>query len=189
MGALLTATSHATRTSPVLRGKWVLEALLATPPPPPPPGVGALAEDHESLQAASIRERLEAHRKDPACAACHASMDGLGFALENYDATGAWRDFDGDFPIDARAELPGEPEFQGPRGLRHKLLAQNAFQLGFAAQLATFALGRALSEDDRAQVLALLQELPQDPNIASVLHALCDTDAFRMHRREGAELP
>jgi mono/diheme cytochrome c family protein len=185
--ALLTATSHAARTSPVLRGKWVLEALLAAPPPPPPPGVGALEDGQAAASAAPIRERLERHRSDPSCAACHAPMDGLGFALENYDATGAWREMDGDFAIDATGRLPGEAPILGPEGLRRRLQEDGAFLRGFVRQLATFALGRALAPGDRDQVEALLQGLPSEPTLGAVLHAVCDLPAFRSrHREEGA---
>lgn len=182
--ALLTATSHAARTSPVLRGKWVLEALLATPPSPPPANAGALDESRAATAGASIRERLERHRRDPACAACHAPMDGLGFALEHYDATGAWRERDGDFEIDARGDFPGEASIHGAAGLRERLLAGGAFRRGLARHLYTYALGRALAPADEAQLDELLQGLPPDPTLNELLHALCDTPAFRTRQAE-----
>ena len=112
-GSVLTVSSYATRTSPVLRGKWVLDNLLNAPPPPPPPDVPNLDEATIGT-AASMREQLEAHRKDPICASCHRRMDPLGFGLENFDAVGAWRTMDGKFPIDATGTLPDGDEFTGP---------------------------------------------------------------------------
>jgi len=182
--AVLTATSHATRTSPVLRGKWVLEVLLATPPPPPPPGVDALEDDGDATPHTSLRERLLRHREDPACAVCHAPMDGLGFALENYDATGAWRESDGDFPVDALAELPGEEPFEGPGGLRALLLRDGALLGGLARHLATYALGRALATGDREQLTRLLRDLPPDPTLEELVAAVCELSAFRTRRAE-----
>ena len=111
--SVLTVSSYATRTSPVLRGKWILENLLDAPPPPPPPDVPNLDEAAIGT-AASMREQLEAHRKDPTCASCHRRMDPLGFGLENFDAVGAWRTIDGKFPIDASGALPDGRKFTGP---------------------------------------------------------------------------
>ena len=112
-GAILTLSSYATRTSPVLRGKWVLDNLLGTPPPPPPPNIPALEESNLGVNT-SLRKRLEQHRANPSCAVCHDQMDAIGFALENYDATGAWRTKDGNFEIDSSGKLPGGIEFNGP---------------------------------------------------------------------------
>ena len=110
--SVLTVSSYANRTSPVLRGKWVLENILNAPPPPPPPGVPALDEAAVGVSA-SQREQLEQHRANPVCASCHSRMDPLGFALENYDAIGQWRDKDGKFPIDASGRLPDGRKFTG----------------------------------------------------------------------------
>src|SRR5438045_3775991 len=119
-GSILTVTSYATRTSPVLRGKWLLENILGTPPPAPPPNVPALKENDEGRTSLSIRERMEQHRKDPVCASCHARMDPLGFALENFDAIGKWRDTDEDgTAIDVSGALPDSTTFQGPVALRN----------------------------------------------------------------------
>jgi mono/diheme cytochrome c family protein len=122
MASTLTVTSNPTRTSPVKRGKWILEELLGTPPPPPPPNVADLPDDKKDVARGTIRQRLEKHRADPNCASCHSRMDPLGFALENYDAIGAWREQDGTFPVDASGVLPGGQKFVGPVELKAVLL-------------------------------------------------------------------
>ena len=140
--SVLTLSSYATRTSPVLRGKWVLENLLGTPPPPPPPDIPALVETNLGT-AASQRERLQQHRAKAECAVCHDSMDPIGFRLENYDASGVWRDRDGRFPIDAT----------GPQDLRRELRAKSAlFTQNLTEKLLTYALGRGLERQDRPEV-------------------------------------
>jgi hypothetical protein len=187
--ALLTTTSHAVRTSPVLRGKWVLEALLARPPAPPPPGTAILDERRSVLASASIRERLTQHRSDPVCAACHAPMDGLGFALEHYGPTGAWRDYDGNFPVDARGDFPGEAPIHGAQGLRERLLEDGNFLHGLSHHLFTYALGRALSPDDETQLDTVLQGLSADPTLNDLLHALCGSAAFRTRQGEAPRPP
>src|SRR5206468_12190852 len=122
---ILTVTSYSARTSPVIRGKWVLENLLGTPPPEPPPNVPALKDTNASGKVLTMRERMEQHRANPACASCHAQMDPLGFALENFDATGRWRTRTELFaPIDASAALTDGTTFDGPAGLRAMLLAR-----------------------------------------------------------------
>ncbi len=112
--SVLAATSNPTRTSPVKRGKWILENILGTPPPPPPSGVEALKEGTGPKIAGTLRDRLEHHRRDPSCASCHRRMDPLGFGLENFDAVGAWRTHDGSQPIDPSGKLPGGANFRGP---------------------------------------------------------------------------
>ena len=149
-GSILTATSYPTRTSPVLRGKWILEALLGSPPPPPPPDVPALPEAGEGGKVLSVRERLSEHRKNPACASCHVRMDPLGFALENFDATGRWRTAETNGPadlnpqtIDASAQLPDGTKFAGVNGLRQILEERSdQFVYTMTEKLLTFALGR-----------------------------------------------
>ncbi|MFT7670027.1 MAG: hypothetical protein ACI8X5_002734 [Planctomycetota bacterium] len=185
--AVLTATSNPTRTSPVLRGKWILESLFATPPAPPPPGVGSLDESHEITRATSIRERLEQHRTERACASCHAPMDGFGFALENFGPTGAWRERDGGFAIDATAEMPGNVKFEGPAGLRDRLLSDQDFLRGFLRHLATYALGRGLVERDEAALLQIMSQLPYDPTVRQVIHSVVNMEAFRKRFREETE--
>src|SRR5262249_32871379 len=116
--SVLTVTSNPTRTSPVKRGRWVLEQILGTPPPPPPPNVPELADTPQAVLPGSLRQRMEQHRANPSCAACHARMDALGFALENFNAIGAFRTKDGDFPIDPSGTLPDGQSFQGPAELK-----------------------------------------------------------------------
>src|SRR5206468_2263275 len=116
LASVLTVTSNPTRTSPVKRGKWILEQILGTPPPPPPPDVPELDEKAVSTTA-SLRQRMEQHRANPSCATCHARMDPLGFGFENFDAVGRWRDKDGVFDVDASGVLPSGQEFRGPKEL------------------------------------------------------------------------
>ncbi|MGA9773992.1 MAG: DUF1592 domain-containing protein [Blastocatellia bacterium] len=150
--SVLTVSSYATRTSPVLRGKWILENLLNAPPPPPPPDVPNLDEARIG-QSASMREQLEQHRKNATCASCHARMDPLGFGLENFDATGAWRTQDGKFPVDASGTLPDGRSFKGPQELRAILRAdRTAFTEGLTEKLLTYALGRGLERYDKPAV-------------------------------------
>src|SRR5439155_14920175 len=122
-GSILTVTSLPTRTSPVARGKWILENILGTPPPKPPPNVPPLKEDgKEDLEALSLRKRMELHRANPACASCHKIMDPIGFSLENFDAVGKWRARDGSTPIDASGELTDGTKVNGPGSLRDGLM-------------------------------------------------------------------
>src|SRR5207237_7010325 len=116
--SVLSVTSNPTRTSPVKRGKWILENILGTPPPPPAPDAGEL---NEAAVKGSLRKQMEAHRKNPACANCHARMDPLGFGFENFDAVGAWRDKDGKFDVDSSGVLPDGSTFKGPAELRKVL--------------------------------------------------------------------
>jgi hypothetical protein len=159
-GSVLTVSSYATRTSPVLRGKWILDNLLNAPPPVPPADVPNLDEAAIGT-AASMRTQLEAHRKDPTCAACHRRMDPLGFGLENFDAVGAWRTMDGKFPIDASGYLPDGEEFVGPEELRTILKQQHdAFAKCLTSKLLTYALGRGLERYDNTTVKAIAARLP-----------------------------
>jgi hypothetical protein len=160
-GSVLTVSSYATRTSPVLRGRWVLDNLLDAPPPEPPADVPNLDESKIGT-AASLREQLEEHRKDPTCAACHRRMDPLGFGLENFDAVGAWRTMDGKFPIDATGTLPDGRKFNGPEELRAILKADHqAFEHCLTAKLLTYALGRGLERYDKRTVSAIVSRLPE----------------------------
>ncbi len=141
-----------TRTSPVLRGKWILENILNTPPPPPPPNVPTL-DDSKVGQSVSLRQQLEAHRKDAVCASCHSRMDPLGLGLENFDAIGAWRAKDGQIAIDASGTLPDGRTFNGPDGLREILTSQkDMFAECVVDKMLTYALGRGLERYDRRTV-------------------------------------
>jgi hypothetical protein len=151
--AMLTVTSNPTRTSPVKRGKWVLENILGTPPPDPPPNVPMLRDDAKAVAAGTLRQRMEQHRKDPNCAVCHKEMDALGFALENFDAVGAWRTKDGNFPIDAAAQLPDGRSFHGPRDLKAVLRGnKEQFTRCLTEKLLTYAMGRGVEPCDRPAV-------------------------------------
>ncbi len=162
MGSVLTITSVPTRTAPVLRGKWILEQVLGTPPPPPPPNVPPVETGAEAVQAATLRQRLELHRSKPDCMGCHQKMDALGFALEHFDAVGAWRDKDGPHPIDSAAELPGGRKVGGSTGLKEVLSQSDAFPKALATKLLTYALGRGLEHYDRRAVKGIVEQLEKN---------------------------
>jgi hypothetical protein len=149
-GSILAVTSYATRTSPVLRGKWVLENLLAAPPPPPPPDVPALkTEGEEPGKALTMREAMVQHRANPACAGCHARMDPIGFSMENFDALGKWRDRDAGTTIDASGVLPEGTRFEGVPGLRKLLVEQSTeYVATITEKLLMYAVGRNLQYYD-----------------------------------------
>jgi mono/diheme cytochrome c family protein len=158
-GSVLTVTSYSTRTSPVVRGKWLLENFLGAPPPPPPPNVPALADAGDAGAPASVRERLEQHRRNPVCASCHAQMDPLGFALENFDALGKWRTVEGHTAIDATGVLPDGTRFSGPVEFRKILLArQDEFVGTVAEKLLTYALGRGVEYYDMPAVRTIARK-------------------------------
>jgi hypothetical protein len=160
--SVLTVSSYATRTSPVLRGKWVLENILNAPPPPPPPNVPAL-DDTKIGASMTIRQQMEAHRANPVCASCHARMDPLGFGLENLNAIGAWRDVDGKFPIDPSGSLPGGKTFQGPGELKAILKAQpDAFVQSLTEKMLTYALGRGIERYDKPVLSAIQAKMKSD---------------------------
>jgi len=162
-GSLMMVTSYPNRTSPVLRGKWVLESLLGTPPPEPPPNVPALKDTGEGGKPASVRARLEEHRKNPVCASCHTSMDPLGFALEPFDATGKLRTTDAGVPIDASGVLPNGTAFTGPTGLRDALLTRKEEFIGaMTEKLLAYALGRQLEAYDMPTVRAIVRDARAD---------------------------
>ncbi|HLN32446.1 MAG TPA: DUF1592 domain-containing protein [Gemmataceae bacterium] len=186
--SILAETSNPTRTSPVKRGKWVLENILGTPPPPPPPGAGALNESKASDPSASLRKLMEQHRANPDCASCHARMDPLGFGLENYDAIGAWRDREGGSPIDASGVLPGGQTFNGPRQLKAILMSkQGAFARCLAEKMLTYALGRGLEHYDRCAVDKICDQVARDHyKFSSLVVAIVQSDPFQMRRsKEG----
>ena len=143
-GSILMATSYPNRTSPVIRGKWILENVFGAPPPPPPPNVPELKEERDPRKVLPMRERLAAHRANPACAGCHAQMDQLGFALENFDAIGEWRDiYASGAKVDASAQLPDGSKFNGPAELRKVLMSHSdEFLTTMTEKLMVYALGR-----------------------------------------------
>jgi hypothetical protein len=169
MAAVLTATSHPLRTSPVLRGKWVLEQLLGDKVPPPPPNAGTLPEDDVQPDGLTLRQRLEAHRANPDCASCHSRMDPIGFGLENFDPIGRWRNDQGGQPLDTAGVLPSGESFNGPRELKAILLAQkDAFARNLARKMLGYALGRSLTRFDECVVddaVAALQEHDYRPSV------------------------
>ena len=186
-GSILTVTSLATRTSPVVRGKWILENVLGAPPPPPPPDVPELPERADDAEAVSLRARLEAHRASPVCSACHARMDPLGFALENFDAVGRWRETDaGGAPIDASGALPDGAVFDGLPALRGVLLDRRAeFVAVVAEKLLTYALGRGIDHRDRPAVRAVVREAARDDyRWSSVILGVVRSLPFQMRRSE-----
>ena len=186
-GSILAVTSYATRTSPVLRGKWLLENVLGTPVPPPPPGVPALVDNVEGAKPRSVRERLEEHRKRPACATCHNLMDPLGYALENFDATGAWRDrSESREPVDASGMLVDGTRVDGPVALRNALLSRpEAFTATFTERLMTYALGRGVEYYDGPAVRRILREAaPGGYKFSSLALGIVNSVPFQMKRKD-----
>ncbi|MEM7386342.1 MAG: DUF1592 domain-containing protein [Verrucomicrobiota bacterium] len=179
-GSILTITSNPTRTSPVNRGKWVLEQLLGTPPPPPPPDVEELEDGDEASASESLRERLEHHRSKPDCAGCHAKMDPIGFALENFDAIGRWRDFDGRFPIEPGGELPGGEVINDAADLNRVLRGKEDFVENLAEKMLTFAIGRGLEYYDRCVVDEIVLTLSeQDHRMHTLISEIVLSEPFR----------
>ncbi len=163
MSAVLAVSSYPHRTSPVLRGKWILETLLGTPPPPPPPGVPTLDAGGSPEAGKSLRERLEQHRADPACASCHAALDPLGFGLENFDVLGRWRDEADGVPIDATGKLPDGSSFDGPEGLKELLLQRkDLFIRHLAAKMLGYALARGLTHEETCVVESIAEAVARD---------------------------
>jgi hypothetical protein len=182
-GSVLTVTSYATRTSPVLRGKWILTNILGTPPPAPPPNVPALKENNEGGKALSVRERLEEHRKSPACASCHKIMDPLGFALENFDATGQWRAKSEDgAPIDASGVLLDGSKVDGPITLRTALMSRpNVFVSTLTEKLMTYALGRGVDYEDMPAIRAIVARAAADHyRFSDLVAGIVKSPPFRM---------
>ncbi|MFM7075134.1 MAG: DUF1592 domain-containing protein, partial [Planctomycetaceae bacterium] len=183
--SILAVTSNPTRTSPVKRGRWVLENLLAAPPPPAPPNVPELAAGRGPLQG-TLRQQMEQHRADPSCASCHRLMDPLGFGLENFDAIGAWRDAEGETPVDASGELPDGRRFTGPAELRRVLLERaREFRRCLAEKLLVYALGRGLEYYDACAVerIAGVTEAGGD-RFSVMVEEIVKSPAFR--QRESA---
>ncbi|MDQ3624444.1 MAG: DUF1588 domain-containing protein, partial [Verrucomicrobiota bacterium] len=167
-GSVLLSTSTPTRTSPVIRGKWILEQILGSPPPPPPPDVPPLPEEKNADQSAPLRVRLEQHRSKAECAGCHSKMDPLGFALENFDAVGRWRTMDGKFPIDPSGKLNSGETFSGPAELK-KILKNAQFIHSLSEKMMVYALGRGLEHYDKCAVDTVVASMAKNENRFSAL--------------------
>jgi hypothetical protein len=188
-GGILMLTSYPTRTAPVLRGAWILERITGTPPAPPPPNVEALKENQPGRQAHSVRELMAMHSEKPSCHACHGIMDPLGFALENFDATGKYRQIDRytrDL-IDASGKLPDGTSLNSPDDLRKALVAKpDQFVQTFTEKLLTYALGRTVEYHDMPLVRAIVRQSERDNyRFSSLVMNIVASDAFQKKRMPG----
>ena len=185
--SLLTVTSNPTRTSPVKRGKWVMENLLGTPLPPAPPNVPALSDDKKGPLVGTLRQRMEQHRANPACASCHARMDPIGFGLENYDAVGQWRTRDGDSTIDPSGVLPDGSKFNGPSALKQILKNKKTlFAQCLSQKMMTYALGRGVERIDKCTIDTIVQTTAKNGyRFSSLVTAIIESDPFRKQRGDG----
>lgn len=188
-GSVLTVTSASNRTSPVARGKWVMEQILGVSPPPPPPNVPALAENSviggETIKLRSVRDRMEQHRANEPCNSCHKMMDPLGLALENFDAVGAWRTRDSGFPVDPSGQLVDGTKVDGPSSLRAALLHySDAYVTNFTGKLLTYALGRGLSASDMPTVRRIIRDAGEDHRFGSIVLNIAKSAPFQMRRAE-----
>ena len=186
MGAVLTLTSYPQRTSPVLRGKWVLEQILGTPPPPPPPLVTSLPTSDAPVEGLSLRQQLEKHREKAQCAACHKSMDPLGFGLENFDPIGRWRTSIGNQPVDSTGVLPDGRKFEGPAQLKKVLLERkDDFIRNLAEKMLAYALGRGLEYYDVPTVKQISKTLAADGYRSSrLITEIVKSYPFQFRRNE-----
>ena len=187
-GSILTVTSYPDRTSPVVRGKWILENLLGTPPPPPLPNVPPLRATDTSGIVLPMRQRMERHRSNPVCASCHAMMDPLGLSLENFDAIGRWRTLgESSAPIDASGAAPDGTRFDGPDGLRNVLLRSDRFVATLTEKMMTYALGRGLEYYDAPSVRAILRDAARDDyRLSSLIIGIVQSPPFKMRKAAGA---
>jgi hypothetical protein len=186
-GSILTVTSYANRTSPVLRGKWILDNILGMPPPPPPPNVPPLEDGQPGSQTLSMRDRMVRHRANPVCASCHQLMDPTGLSMENFDAIGRWRTRgDGGSAIDASGNLPGGSKFDGVAGLRQALVARPAlFATALTDKLLTFGLGRGVDHRDAAAVRQIVRDAAgNDYRFSSLVLAIARSAPFQMRRSQ-----
>jgi hypothetical protein len=190
-GSILMLTSVADRTSPVQRGKWIMETLLGTPPPPPPPNVPPLEDTKAATdtgKSLSVRERMEEHRKNPACASCHKMIDPLGLALENFDVVGAWRIKDNGVPVDTVAKLYDGMELNGPVSLRQALVIHSESVIrNFTENLMAYALGRRVEYYDQPTIRAIVRKSGQNGNrFSSFVLGVVNSAAFQMAKAEPA---
>jgi hypothetical protein len=184
-GSILTGTSYPNRTSVVQRGKWILDNLLGSPPPPKPPDIPELEAHSKDGRQLTMREQMEIHRSNAICASCHARMDPIGFALENFDGVGKWRDQDGGAPIDASGKLPGGVQFQGPAGLKKLLVASYGYQFETTVteKLLTYALGRGLEYYDKPAVRSIIRQAAADNyRMSALVTAIVKSTPFQMRR-------
>ena len=188
MAGVLTLTSYPLRTSPVLRGRWVLDEILGTPPPPPPPLVPSLPQDDHPSEGLTFRQRLEKHRSDPKCAACHQRMDPLGFGLENFDAIGRWRTEIGGLPVDSNGVLTTGEKFQGPAELKKILLEKKeTFVRNLTERMLAYALGRGVEFYDRPTVKEITAALAKNEYRSSTL-ILEIVKSYPFQFRRGGEM-
>jgi cytochrome c551/c552 len=185
--AILNLTANPNRTSPVLRGAWILDRLMGTPPAPPPPNVEALGENRAGQPAKTVRERIEMHRSKPACMGCHAVMDPLGFALENFDTIGQFRTLDAGAKIDPTGVLPDGTSIKGPEDLRRALLARpDQFVQALTENLLTYALGRSVDYRDMPAVRKIVDSAEADKyRFESIVMGIVSSDAFRKREAPG----
>ena len=190
-GSVLVQTSVADRTSPVMRGKWVMEVLLGSPPPAPPPNIPALEETSGAAGAKmlTVRERMEQHRKNPACMSCHRVIDPLGLTLENFDVTGRYRIKDNGSPVDSNGVLYDGTEMQGPQGLKAALIKnKNAFLLSFTESFMTYALGRRIAPEDMTTIRRIVRDAEkQNFRLSSFVLGVASSPAFQMNTQMVAE--
>jgi hypothetical protein len=184
-GSVLTVTSHADRTSPVVRGKWILENLLGAPPPPPPPDVPQLPENAEGAPPKALRARLELHRANAVCASCHKVMDPIGFSLDNFNAVGAWRTEDAGAPIDANGVLADGTPVNGVVSLRKAILAKpDVFVSTVTEKLMIYALGRGIDPADMPAVRQIVQDSAREnSSLQSIIMGVVRSVPFQMRRK------
>jgi hypothetical protein len=186
-GAVLLRTSYGDRTSPVIRGAWIMDKLMGTPPTPPPPDVETDLSTPKGEAPKTLRARLERHRTSPSCSQCHGVIDPIGLAMENFDAIGRWRDRDleAKAPIDARTVLPNGQAVDGPAQLRQAIFGgRDLFVRAFTEKLMMYALGRELESHDMPQVRAVVRRAAaQDYRLSAIVSGIVSSDAFRMQAR------
>jgi hypothetical protein len=189
-GSILLVTSSANRTSPVQRGKWVLENILGMPPPSPPPGVETnLDVTAEVKQPVTLRQRMEQHRANPVCASCHSLMDPIGFSMENFDLVGKWRDSEGKITIDAKGQLADGTKLDGPVSLRRALLTRSdAFVTTVTEKLLTYSLGRTLTYADMPAVRAIVRDSAKSNyGFSSLVLAITKSQPFQMRTKKALQ--